>query len=407
MRSLNFSFLSGYGLAAFALGIHMVVLSWLAVDSLAFSAQEVGYLNAISLAPSLVLVVVSGVLSDRAHPGRLLGTFQVLLAAGYFGIAFLYANESLSKLALYAYAFVTGFFNSLSQPLREKLSVLMKGNSIQRNIGWANSVRFSLQSIGIVLLTQVEWLGLSLVLFVMAGAALISGLSYFRLNNLGLRANYLAETNDQGPIAAILQAARLVAKDSRIVSLFALVASSGFLHLGAYMVAVPVVSDEVYGLGTATYAAVQLCFYLGLVSTYFHLTQKKHVERPGYSSVFGLLYTALVVYSLSRGPTLYGFLFMIFAWGWVASHTAAHARMVLQSIVSPEIVGRVIALYQLILFAAAFIGSLVTGWILGSQETETFFFYLSLVSAAIFFWFYLASPLFDIVQPEEKPEGVE
>ena len=402
MRTLNVSFLTGYGLAAFSLGIHLVVLSWLAVDTLDFNAFEVGLLSALGFAPSLILVLVSGVLSDKAHPGKLLGLFQCLLAACYLGIAFLYYQEALTKPLLYGYAFAAGFFNSLSQPLREKLSVLMKGNSIQRNIGWANTVRFSLQCLGIILLTQVAYLGLSAILFTMAFAALISGVSYFQLDNLDLRKNYLSTDQTSSAIQMLQTATKLVLADRRIRSLFLLVASSGFFHLGAYTVVVPVVSESLFNLETATYAVVQLCFYLGLVSTYFHLTQKQHVARPGYSAVFGLLYTALVVFSLSRGPTIYGFYFLIFAWGWVASHTAAHARLVLQSIVPADIVGRVIALYQLILFAAAFAGSLAMGWALDRFETLEVFSYLAVASVVVFFAFYFFSPLFDVTQPAEE-----
>lgn len=401
MKTLNLSFLTGYGLAAFALGIHMVVLSWLAVDTLQFSALEVGLLNALGLAPSLILVLVSGVLSDKAHPGKLLSVFQILLAVTYLSLAILYDQQGLNKSLLYVYSFFAGFFNSLSQPLREKLSVLMKGNSIQRNIGWANTVRFTLQCVGILLLTQVELLGLASILYIMAFTSLISGVSYLRLEGLDLRKNYLSSETSKSITSLLHSAATLVANDRRILSLFLLVASSGFFHLGAYMVAVPVVSDALFGLETSSYAAVQLCFYLGLVSTYFHLTQKKHVDRPGYSAVFGLIYTALVVFALSRGPTIYGFYFLIFAWGWVASHTAAHARLVLQSIVPADIVGRVIALYQLTLFAAAFAGSLAIGWGLDRFDALEVFFALSIVSAVIFFIFYFFSPLFDVKQPKE------
>ena len=74
--------------------------------------------------------------------------------------------------------------------------------------------------------------------------------------------------------------------DVPLRQLLLLVGFNGYMHMGVFLVVVPLLARDVYHMSMAQYAAVQLLFVLGMMSAHLGLYIKKDDAHPGQGAVF-------------------------------------------------------------------------------------------------------------------------
>lgn len=376
------------------MGVHLVLLSWLSVGVLDLPASLVGWVQAAALIPSLFSIALAGVLADKYNPARLMVCVQVVLAITFTLFALLLYSNNLSFVFLLVYGAVVGACNGLVQPVREKLLMQLDAIVLQRRISSASAVQFTCQGAGVLLVTLSVYFDVALLLLLQASLTIAAAIFYMQLSVGG------GETTHQ-PVDSIWQQPLiLLRQNSGLRQLLCLAAFNGYMHLGVFVVVLPILARDVYSLDSQAYAFLQFTFVIGMIVANIRLLRMETIRYPGQGALFSLLYTAVVGFALSRQPTLVGLYLLVAVWGWVAGNSAGLSRIVLQSLVAFEMKGRVMALYQFILFGMAPLGALVAGYALHWLSLATVFIVMSVSSAVLFVVYLFSKTLWSVEQAD-------
>lgn len=394
-------FLVSHAASAFATGVHVVMMAWIGLQELHLSPLLWGVVQGAALLPNLLLMLVAGAWADRYNPARVLAAAQCLLSVSYLGLLVMVQSGEGSFITLVAYAVVIGVGNAFVQPVREKLVADLPDVPLQRRVSLLSITQFSLQGADMGLAALSDHVGIVLVLGVQAGVSCFSALVFASLVSRTSSPKRAVVSTAQG----IGSALRAVMQSPGLRQLMTLIAFNGYMHLGVFLVVIPVVATRVYQLNAHEYAGLQALFVAGMVSAHFLLLRQKTVEFPGQGALFSLLYTALVGFGLAKEPTPMGFYFLVFMWGVVAGNSASRCRLVAQSLAAVEMRGRVMSVYQLMLFGAAPIGAMVTGIVLKVLSFQQIFYVMSASSVMLFVLFMFSRSLWAVRQAESFTES--
>lgn len=386
------SFVSAHGLSALATGVHLVAMAWLALTMLHLSSLKWGFIQAAALLPNLLFMLYAGALADRVDPARILAFAQGALSISYGALACALFVDALSFPFLIAYALVVGASNAFLQPAREKLIALVQSNTLQQRISMLSIAQFSFQGLGMLVVAISHFIAIQWVIAVQCVLSIVASIMF-----LGLVDRVEVERGQiKKPLDEMMAAIRFVAESKTLRQLMALVAFNGYMHMGVFVVLVPIIATKTYQHSSAEYASLQLLFLLGMITAHVALYRQKMVEFPGQGALFSLLYTAMVGFGLSKGPTPLGFYALIFFWGVVAGNSAGRCRLVLQTMVEPEFKGRAMAVYQLCLFGVAPIGAMATGLVMNFMSIAEIFLFMSVSSVVLFMIFMMTRSIWSV-----------
>lgn len=387
-------FLTGHTANALSIGVQMVLVAWLAAGVLHLPATGIALVQAAVLTPNLLLILFAGALTDRHSPARILAVTNTFLILVHSTVFVLLLKDALSGAVLLLYAFCLGCGNSFVQSAREKLVAQLDDKRLQKNISLAGVCQYLAQALGIALASLTDYLGAYVVVALQAALCMLALLSYLRLARLAPPAQGIRDAL----APAIGVALKRVWRQIALRHLILLVAFNGLMHLGMFLVLLPVLARDYMAFGSVEYALLQLCFTLGSVLSFWVILHRSQVRYPGQAVLFCLLYTGMIALALAAGPTLYGLFGLIFLWGAVAGASANLSRLVLQSVVPDHFRGRTMAVYQLALFGMAPLGALLAGGLVQWQGMALTFKVLAGSSFALFVLSLLSRPLWG-VQP--------
>ncbi len=403
---------SGYlvavGLAALAMGIQVVMVPWLAVGELHLEPSHVGWVQSAGLLP-VVLMLYGGSFADRAGAWRWLPLIYGAMALCHAGLLAFLVSGHLALLSLLSYALLLGVCQAFLQPLRDR--VLPRFHQRSRPYQGA-VVRISLsvyvaQALGVLLAGQSERLGLAPIFAVQVVALLACALLFVLL---------LRHSERDVPVPVQTPAAVSVAEGLGFVRhhpvlrhLMLLVSFNGFMNMGVFVVAIPLLSRHVYQQDALSFSLLQLLFTFGGIAASVGLIRRGHVAQPGRAILFCLLYTGLLMLALSAQPKESGLLMLVFGWGVVAGVSASLGKGLLQQQVPEAYRGRTLSIYQLALFGSAPLGALVCGYVAQAWGPLTLFTIGGVLSLALFVVYLGVRPMWRLeraltVSPAEDGE---
>lgn len=368
---------------------------------LGLSSSQLGWVQAAALIPNLLLILVAGAWADRVNPAKVLSVAQLMLSFSFFGLFLLLNSGHANFLGLMVYATAVGIGQAFLQPVREKLVTQIQGHTAQQRISLLSITQFSLQSGGMGLAALTEVIGLNGIILIQVLVSLSSSIVFSTL----IKNVSSGSSKDYNTTRDIAGALRYVANSSGLRQLMMLIAFNGYMHLGVFLVVIPVIATGDYNLSSSQYAGLQVLFVLGMICAYVSLLRTQLVEYPGQGALFSLLYTALIGFGLAKEPTPFGFYSLVFLWGLVAGNSAGRCRLVLQSLVVPEMKGRVMSVYQLMLFGAAPFGALVTGYLINHMAINNIFSFMSVSSVLLFGSFLFSRTLWSVKQEKDDPNN--
>lgn len=355
-------------LAALATGVQTVVVPWLAAGELHLSSLQMGWLQFFGLFPVVVLMLHGGAFADRPRSGIWLPWLYLLLAGLHGVLLTTLLNNALAMWVLFVYAMLAGSVATMIQPLRDRVLPQIQSQSSQTSLQ-ISVIQMSLaiyvaQGLGVALAGQLDLLGAHWVLSLQIGSILIVSVLIATLK-LG-KSHQVSEVEPQivsgQDTRSVLEGLQFVWRHKVLRQLVLLVAFNGFMHLGVYVVAMPLLVRDAYGESASFFAGLQLCFVVGNVVATLGLLKRGDVDKPGRAIMFCLLYTGLIMLALSAGPNSRGLFFLIFCWGVVAGVSASLGKALLHEQVSEAYRGRALSVYLLALFGAAPLGALVCGY---------------------------------------------
>ena len=352
-------YLEGVGVSSLAQGLQIVLFPWLLVGVLGESAERVGYAQMALMLPQLFFILLGGAVSDNRPLGQYLFRLYMLYSIPCLILLVSVWQGWLSFGLMLVFGISFGCITAFVQPAREALLSRVADSQLQKAVAKASFIQFSAQSVGIILAGYLEDIGLLILIALQMLLLLTSG--YLLRKCLGVVPDE-AKRRTTSTWKDIVSGLELVRQDARLLQLMMVVAATGFLGFGLYLVAMPILTREVYHQGAAFFAWIQFSFMFGvIISNVFIIRFVGRFSQPGRVLLISLLIRGGLLVGIAMHPPSWLLFVLVFFWG-VASGIAMMLGRSMTHEASPQAYrARVVSVYQLALFGAAPIGAWLSG----------------------------------------------
>ncbi|MGN6275004.1 MAG: MFS transporter [Solirubrobacterales bacterium] len=322
------------------------------------SGVAVGLTTALQFLPMLLIGAWGGLLADRIPKRRLLLTTQALMAIPALGLFAVTAAGVVAPWMVYLAVFAFGTLNAIDNPTRQSFVIEMVGPDRVVNAVSLNSV--------IVQAARIVGPAFAGILIATVGVV-----PCFALNALTFAAMILAlwgmdpERLHAAPPArrepgAIRAGLRYVLRTPELLVPLALMALVGTLGFN-FQVVLPLLAKFSFDAGAMTYAALVSAMAVGSIAG---ALVNGHRGRTGPRLIAGgALAFGVSALLAAVMPSLAFEVPMLALLGAAAVTFAATINSTLQLAVSPEMRGRVMALYSVVFLGSTPIGGPLTGWL--------------------------------------------
>ncbi len=250
------------------------------------------------------------------------------------------------------------------QPARESLLPQVCNDDLQRSVVRTTLVQFAAQSLGYLSAGLFDRIGLNFLLGIQ--------MLMFVAAALFLRASQPSDVGlakgRQKQRQSILSGLQAVWHHARLLPLMLVVGATGFLGFGAYLVAMPLMTREVYAASAVFYAGLQLSFTAGvLLSNILYLRLNGGFRRPGRILLISLFCRGLVMLLIATKLSATLLFPAVMVWGMFSGISISLGRVMTHTEAPEAYRSRVISIYQLSFFGMAPIGAWVTGQMISAQ----------------------------------------
>jgi MFS family permease len=322
------------------------------------SGVAVGLTTALQFLPMLLIGAWGGLLADRFPKRRLLMTTQALMAIPAVWLLVVTATGVVEPWMVYLGVFAMGAVNAVDNPTRQSFVFEMVGadrvvNAVSLNSVIVQAARIvgpALAGILIATVGVVPCFALNALTFV----AMIFALQ--RMDPARLHAAPVAD-REPGAIRAGLRYVRRTPELMVPLALMGLVGTLGF----NFQVVLPLLAKFSFESGAMTYAALVSAMAVGSIAG---ALVNGHRGRTGPRLIAGgALAFGVSALLAAAMPNLALEILMLALLGAAAVTFAATINSTLQLAVTPEMRGRVMALYSVVFLGSTPIGAPLTGWL--------------------------------------------
>ena len=339
--------------------MQQVAQDWL-VLRLTDAALPLGITVALQFAPMLVFGAWAGVIADRLDKRRLLVATQAAMAVLALVLGGLTATGAVRLWMVYVLALLLGCATAFDMPARQAFVTDMVGpDRVANAVGLNSAVFNSARVIG------PAAAGVLIAVVGIAPAFLINAVSYLAMIG-GLLAMDPGRLHGRPVVerarGQIRAGMRYVWATPELRSTIALVAVVGALGLN-YRVALPLLTRFTFGGEAGTYGALAAIMAAGSVVGALLAARRARPSRAlllGSVAAFGLL-----SFAAAAAPTVLAEAVALFPLGMASLAFLATANSTVQLRSSPEMRGRVMALYGLVLLGSGPPSGLLSGWMAG------------------------------------------
>jgi MFS family permease len=322
------------------------------------SGVAVGLTTALQFLPMLLIGAWGGLLADRFPKRRLLMATQALMAIPAVWLLVVTATGVVEPWMVYFGVFAMGAVNAVDNPTRQSFVFEMVGadrvvNAVSLNSVIVQAARIvgpALAGILIATVGVVPCFALNALTFV----AMIFALQ--RMDPARLHVAPVAE-HERGAIRAGLRYVRRTPELMVPLALMGLVGTLGF----NFQVVLPLLAKFSFESGAMTYAALVSAMAVGSIAG---ALVNGHRGRTGPRLIAGgALAFGVSALLAAAMPSLALEILMLAILGAAAVTFAATINSTLQLAVTPEMRGRVMALYSVVFLGSTPIGAPLTGWL--------------------------------------------
>jgi MFS family permease len=328
------------------------------VLSLTDSGIAVGLTTALQFLPMLLIGAWGGLLADRFPKRRLLMATQALMAIPALWLLAVTATGVVAPWMVYLGVFAMGVVNAIDNPTRQSFVFEMVGadrvvNAVSLNSVIVQAARIvgpALAGILIATVGVVPCFALNALTFV----AMIFALSRMDPSRL-----HAAPVADREP-GAIRAGLRYVLRTPELMVPLALMGLVGTLGFN-FQVVLPLLAKFSFESGAMTYAALVSAMAVGSIAG---ALVNGHRGRTGPRLIAGgALAFGVSALLAAAMPSLALEILMLALLGAASVTFAATINSTLQLAVTPEMRGRVMALYSVVFLGSTPIGGPIAGWL--------------------------------------------
>jgi MFS family permease len=367
-----------------AFGLQMVLFPYLITGQkhLHLGGLELGLANMALSGPSVIFLLLGGVVAERADGKRLLILLHLLAAAPALALAAFVWKGTLTYPAMIAYGLTIGTVGAFMMPARdsivnevvERRARVGSGVTLQLGVTLATMAQFLAQIGGLIIggyadkMTKMpDWMGgfgigpiPAQQLLLIQGCVLSLG-AIFALW-LGKGRQLLSSSRGiKSAFADIADGFSAVRSDGKLWAMTALMFGVGIFVIGAFLVVLPIVNRDVYGFGPDGIRDMFVTFWMGAFVSSVVLSIFKRIKRQGRLLLMAQLLASISILLMMWPIPHWGFLAIVFVWGLAAGISIAMSRSIVQDAAPKEKLARVLSIYQLGFMAGAPFGAALMG----------------------------------------------
>tara|TARA_R110002020_G_scaffold224599_1_gene434227 strand:- start:103264 stop:104715 length:1452 start_codon:yes stop_codon:yes gene_type:complete len=367
-----------------AFGLQMVLFPYLITgrDHLHLDGLALGLANMALSGPSVIFLLIGGVVAERADGRRLLIILHLLAAIPALFLAVAVARGQLTYIGMIIYGLTIGTVGAFMMPARdsivnevvERRMRVGSGVTLQLGVTLATMAQFLAQIGGLILagyadkMTRMpQWMGGFGVgpipaekLLLAQGVVLAVG-TLFALNLAKGRQVRTGRTGISATFGDIAEGFRAVRADGKLWAMTALMFGVGIFVIGAFLVVLPIINRDVYHLGSDGIRDMFVTFWLGAFVSSVVLSIFRRIKRQGRLLLIAQFLGSSSILAMMWDIPHWGFLTIVFVWGLAAGISIAMSRSIVQDAAPKEKLARVLSIYQLGFMAGAPFGAALMG----------------------------------------------
>ena len=367
-----------------AFGLQMVLFPYLITgkDHLHMDGLALGLANMALSAPSVIFLLIGGVVAERADGRRLLIVLHLLAAIPALFLALAISRGQLSYSGMILYGLTIGTVGAFMMPARDSIvnevveRRMRVGSNVTLQLGvtLATMAQFLAQIAGLILagyadkMTRMpQWLGgfgigpiAADKLLLTQGIVLVFG-TLFALNLAKGRQVRTGRSGFGAAFGDIAEGFRAVRSDGRLWAMTALMFGVGIFVIGAFLVVLPIVNRDIYGFGSDGIRDMFVTFWMGAFVSSVVLSIFRRIKRQGRLLLVAQFLGSSSILAMMWEIPHWAFLGIVFIWGLAAGISIAMSRSIVQDAAPKEKLARVLSIYQLGFMAGAPLGAAVMG----------------------------------------------
>lgn len=330
-----------------------LLISWLIVGELNTPADTAGYARMIIDLPPLLILLVGGVIADRTNGRSFLSLMHLAMALPPLILAWIVYTGEMSLTAVVAFGLAVAAIQATADPARQSVLSRVTRIDIQRTVTLTTIITSMVGIAGFYLGGALETLGLTQILVLQAIFFLSGIVAVQRLPSMPIvagapRANF----RDGWQALKSLPLVRQIIGLNFVSSLF---------NAGAYIIAIPFITTEVYGGDAAFLAGVMIVFTIGSVGSNVLLFFVMPLLHPGRLFLLMQLTRIVILAALYTQPPLWLFYVLMVAWGLNMGVTTTMVRSTVQELAPPPQRAQILALLLLSFMVSSAISSPLLG----------------------------------------------
>jgi MFS family permease len=326
---------------------------WLVLQLTDNSATAIGIVTALQFAPIMLLTLYGGLIADRFDKRRMLMVTQTMLGLLAVGMGVLVVSGHIQVWHVFLFAGLLGVAQAFDNPARQAfVSELVGGdllpNAVSLNSATFNGARILGPAVGGLVIAAVG-VGPAFLLNSLTFIAVL--FSFFKMRPAELfRTERVARASGQ-----LREAVAYVRTRPDLLMVFALMAVVGTLGMN-FNFTIPLLARADFGVGAASFGLLSTCFAAGALAG--ALVGSRRRFRPPATAllVYAAVFAALEI-AVAAAPWFWlaGLVLVPTGGFLIACNTAANARVQLGA--SPQLRGRVMALYMVVFFGGTPVGA--------------------------------------------------
>ncbi len=400
-----------------AFGLQMVLFPYLITNKLGLGGMELGIANLALSGPSVVFLLLGGVIAERASGKGLLMILHLAAAIPAFGLAWALAAGQLSYGYMIAYGLTLGTVGAFMMPARdsilnevvERRKRVGSGVSLQQGVAFATLAQFAAQIAGLILggyadkLTKMPtWLGGfgvgpvdSWTLMFAQGAIVAAGagVAFFLARGRKIKTGRSGLGAAFGDIAEGFQ---VVARDAKLWAMTVLMFGVGVFVIGAFLVVLPIINRDVFGLSSDGIRDMFVTFWLGAFVSSVAISVFKNIKRQGRLLLLAQFLGALSILPMMMKIPHEIFLLIVFIWGLAGGVSIAMSRAIVQDAAPKDQLARVLSIYQLGFMAGAPLGAFFMGTLVDAFGPYKIALVPALGMVALIIWMVIRTPIWNL-----------
>jgi MFS family permease len=342
--------------------LQRVAQDWL-VLALTGSAASLGITTGLQFLPIVLFSPIAGVLADRYSKRRVLTFTQAMMGVTAAVLGVLAITGAVEVWHVYVLTFLFGTGTAIDTPARQAFVNEMVDRDRLANAVGLNSASFNLARMigpalaGLLIAAMGEGVaatGYVILLNAASYAAVIVSLSLMRADELN-PVTPLGRAKGQ-----LRDGIAYVRGRADILLVLAIVFCCGTFGLN-FQMTTALMATEVYGKGAGEYGVLGSIIAIGSLAGSLLAARRRHPRQR--LIVIGAVVFGVIELIAGLMPTYLTFALMLPLCGLAALTVITAANTLVQMTVSPEMRGRVMALYMAIFMGGTPVGAPLLGWI--------------------------------------------